>query len=125
MAGPHILAARQGQAMFAGNTRAAGEANPGAPAPPSAVEALNLSSLRSELDHITAGGWHPESIWEQLSQPLNRGLEVVSSQLRGPNGGAIPKPYSHAMPGPAGEGLAARGRALLARLGLMGGPQGG
>lgn len=115
MAGAHILSAQGGQASFAGNTRAnPTEPNPGTPAPATAPEAVAQAGIVSELDSILAGGLHPE----MFTQPLNRALEAATDSLRGPNGGLVPRPYSAAAPGPAGESVAARGRSLLARLGL-------
>lgn len=115
MAGAHILSAQGGQARFAGNTNPAPfEPGPGIPAPVSAPEAVAQAGIVSELDSILAGGLHPE----MFTQPLNRALQAASDSLRGPNGGTVPRPYSSAAPGPAGESVAARGRALLSRLGL-------
>jgi hypothetical protein len=118
MAGAHILAAQSGQATFAGNTRPAGEVPAGLPAAPTLHEAGWMAGLTSELDGIVSGGFHPETIAAAVAAPANRALERVGGQMAGPHGGAVPRPYSGATPGPAGESVAARGRALLSRLGF-------
>jgi hypothetical protein len=89
----------------------------GAPAvspPPTftVAEALNLAQIRSELDHMTAGGIHPET----LLAPVSRVLERASESTAGPHGGLQPSLRGLSAPGPAGEALAARGRVALARV---------
>lgn len=118
MAGAHILAAQSAQQNFAGNTRpnvAATQA--GAPAPPTAGEGLAIAGIRSDLESILSGGLHPEAMVAAIAAPASRALEHIP-QWAGNFGGARPAPYSAAQPGPAGESVAARGRALLSRIGL-------
>jgi hypothetical protein len=110
MAGAHILSTLESQRSIAGMTRS-GASSQVLPPALTGGEALSLTGLRSELGGMLSGGIHPETVLA----PVSRALEDLGAKI-GPHGGMVPSLSGPSAPGPAGETLAVRGRAALARL---------
>lgn len=112
MAGAQILSSIEAQRKFAGNTRAT---TGNAPPPPvqTTAEFLNTSFIRSELESLTSGGIHPESI--PVLRPVARFLDGDTGNP-GPNGGTTPALNHPTSPGPSGSSVATRGHQLWADL---------